>query len=147
MKNNFLKKIRTQKGLTLQELSVPAKVSPQAISNFENNRINLGKEALERVAEALDVTVEQITTTGISQFGAADQELLLNSMNLAHESYPDLNQKELVEIATKIYKFHLDYEVFIENKTEDLFEQNLKSQLLEGLAAKAFIDKVINKEK
>lgn len=147
MKKNFLKKIRNQKGLTLQELSVLAKSSPQAISNYENFRINLGKEALERVAKALDVSVLQITTTGISHFTATDQKLLSESMMLANKFYSDLDQEEIVEIATKIFKLHHDYKAALENKTEKDFEKYLKSQLTNGLAAKAFLNKIIsNKE-
>jgi len=144
---NFLKKIRTQKGLTLQQLSVPAEVSPQAISNYENFRVNLGAKALQRVADALDVTVEQITTTGTNtQFNEKEQKILLEAMNLAHEANPNLNQKEVVELASKIFKIHLDYESSTSNKTEIAFENTLKSKSLEGIAAQTFIDQVIKKK-
>ena len=143
MKKNFLKKIRNQKNLTLQALSEIAEVSPQSISNYENQRINLGKDALRRVADALDVTSEQITTTGVSKFSGEDQKLLSESMMLANEFCSDFEQKEIVEIATQIFRLHHDYKMAIENKAENKFEDNLKLQLLNGLAAKTFLNKII----
>lgn len=144
MKKNFLKQIRNQKGLTLKELSTIVKVSPQAISNYENFRVNLGKEALKRVSNALDVTIEQITSTGVSQFSPQDQKLLSQSMLMANEYNSDLNQEEIVEIATQIFKLHHDYKIASDNKKKDDFKKNLKSQLMKGLAAKSFLNQIIS---
>ena len=154
MQKNFLKKIRNQNGLTLQELSDltgklndKKKVSPQSISNYENFKANLGKEALNLVAKALKVTIEQITTIGVNQFTSADQTILLESMTLANKSYPDLSQEEIVGIATQIFKLNHDYSTALDNNKEEDFENILKEQLTNGLAAKAFLNKIIPSKK
>ena len=154
MQKNFLKKIRNQNGLTLQELSDltekldnKKKVSPQSISNYENLKANLGKDALKIVARALKVSVEQITTTGVSQFTSADQTILLESMTLANKFYPDLDQEEIVGIATQIFKLNHDYSAALDNNKEEHFENILKEQLTNGLAAKAFLNKIMTNNK
>lgn len=60
MSNNKLREIRVDKGLSQLQLSILTEITPQAISNIENNKVYVYPGWKKRVAEALQVPEEEI---------------------------------------------------------------------------------------
>lgn len=54
MKKNFIKQLREQRNLTLQQLADACNTTHQQISNLENNKRKLTWEWMQRVADALE---------------------------------------------------------------------------------------------
>lgn len=48
---------RTEKGITLIELSEQTGISKSALSNYENNKRYPNMEQMERIAKALDTSI------------------------------------------------------------------------------------------
>lgn len=59
--SNKLKSLRENKGMTLIELSKEAKVAKSAISDYENKNRTPKRETIEKLANALEVTSEELT--------------------------------------------------------------------------------------
>lgn len=60
MKKNYLREIRTGKGVSGLELARRSKIAPSTISNIENYRIVPYDGWKQRISEALGVPVEEI---------------------------------------------------------------------------------------
>ena len=57
---NRIKEIRRAKGITQSWLAVRAKVSQPYINDLENNRRGAKPETMKRIADALEVSTEEL---------------------------------------------------------------------------------------
>lgn len=74
---NKLREIRTAKGLTQEYVASVANVNVSHISNIENNRVKISLQTLLFVCNALDVTVDFISSKEYSHSTSAmDNEIL-----------------------------------------------------------------------
>lgn len=60
MAQNNLRKIRVDKGLSQLQLSYLTEISPQAISNIENNKVYIYPGWKKRLAEVLEVSEKEL---------------------------------------------------------------------------------------
>ncbi len=83
-----LRKVRKTNGYTLQRLSDEAGVSVSAIGNFETGARGMSHENLEKIAEILHSTVEEICRTESSNSPANQTESLKKQETLPLKSSP-----------------------------------------------------------
>ena len=57
---NRIKEIRRAKGVTQSALAIRAKVSQPYINDLENNRRGAKPETMRRIAEALEVSTDEL---------------------------------------------------------------------------------------
>jgi transcriptional regulator with XRE-family HTH domain len=60
MDGHKLKKIREMMGKTQSEMAYNLSITPQAYSRMERGKTNIGTDRLEKIAESLELTVEDM---------------------------------------------------------------------------------------
>lgn len=141
MPENFLKKIREEKGISPSELADKIGVDRQNIYGWENNKFGIAKEQLKKLANALGVTVEYILTGKAEE--TFDKERLSKAMLLANEVFGDqLSREEIINLATETYDLLSKFDSIGDDEKEK-FLKSLETRYISGLAAKC----VINSEK
>ena len=60
MDGQRLKKIREMMGKTQSEMAYNLSITPQAYSRMERGKTNIGTDRLEKIAESLELTVEDM---------------------------------------------------------------------------------------
>ncbi|RGQ33995.1 helix-turn-helix domain-containing protein [Thomasclavelia ramosa] len=73
--------MRKQKGLTQKELAQKLGVSQQMINQYENNSSNLTFETLQKIATALDVSINEL----IDESGTNDYEILKDNFDKSQD--------------------------------------------------------------
>ena len=63
---NSLQALRKAKGITLQALSEKTGISKSHINNFENGNRGMDNQALKKIAEILQTTIEEISSAPIA---------------------------------------------------------------------------------
>lgn len=76
-----IKTMRKQKGLTQKELAQKLGVSQQMINQYENNSSNLTFETLQKIATALDVSINEL----IDESGTNDYEILKDNFDKSQD--------------------------------------------------------------
>lgn len=56
----LLNKIRREKGITLEKLAGLSGISKSTLNNFENGRTSPNMNQMERIAEVLNVRIEEL---------------------------------------------------------------------------------------
>lgn len=76
-----IKTMRKQKGLTQKELAQKLGVSQQMINQYENNSSNLTFETLQKIATALDASINEL----IDESGTNDYEILKDNFDKSQD--------------------------------------------------------------
>ena len=76
-----IKTMRKQKVLTQKELAQKLGVSQQMINQYENNSSNLTFETLQKIATALDVSINEL----IDESGTNDYEILKDNFDKSQD--------------------------------------------------------------
>ena len=102
-----IKQLRQQKYWTQRELGVQAGIEPKNIGGYESGRLRAGRKVLEKFAQALGVTFQDLTQPqAASEFGRAqDPELaqLVGELSLLPEA--DRNHiKWVLNTALRYYR-------------------------------------------
>ena len=83
--------MRKQKGLTQKELAQKLGVSQQMINQYENNSSNLTFETLQKIATALDVSINEL----IDESGTNDYEILKDNFDKSQDLFTRLGLKNI----------------------------------------------------
>lgn len=145
MSENFLKKVRQEKGFGQSQLAKKAGVSRQMIWGYENGKYEIPKENLDRLAAILAVDPTYIITGRLANsesLGEIDKTRLLDAITLAHDFYKDykFDREMLSKIAIEIYGFMTDFDKLTREMERGDFDKSLNEKIVSGLAAKCFVD-------
>ena len=146
MTENFLKKIRTEKGKSQTSLAKEIGVSRALLCGFEKGKNGVSDEVLSKIANALGVTISEIMTGNPAEY-INDNELegVAEAVEKAFKLYGDeYDKKTVVKIGTELYRIMSDYKSFKDEIGRDEFKKNIKSKAIVGLAATCFLDLDIN---
>jgi transcriptional regulator with XRE-family HTH domain len=146
MAENFLRKIRIEKGKTQAALAKELGVSRALLCGFEKEKNGVSDEVLSKLANALGVTTSEIMTGNPAEYINDDElegvaEAVEKAFKLYGEKY---DKKTVVKIGTELYRIMADYKSFKDEKGRDEFKKNIKSKAIVGLAATCFLDLDIN---
>lgn len=145
--HNFLKKIREELGVRQTDLAIKSGVSKQSIYAFETYKQKIGKENLEKIAKALQVSINYILTGNKydEEINSETKNRIKKSMMLA-EIYRDKYDKDtVIDIASEIYNFLNISDSIKQNedcKSEELtkFNKTLRDHFVKGLAANSILN-------
>jgi transcriptional regulator with XRE-family HTH domain len=143
---NSLKSIREDLGLKLKHVAGPTKISIGTISNYENGHSGISEEYLQRIADFLGVSVDEIKTPQKRRDIEKDKELVNDSMRIAFDLYKDLDKEDMLTIAENLYEISCDYQEAKQEKKTEKFTETVKKKILLGLAYKGFFEEIIIKE-
>lgn len=159
MPKNFLKQIREsikdEKGraLSLQKLANRVGkdetgkdiITASALSQFELGQASISLEKISKLISVLGVSYEELMVSGIKsendvRFSKKDKKLLFQAMDIASSQCGDLGREKVIEIATEIYEFLVEFKEIKNNDLQEDFIKNLEEKIISGLAAKCFLD-------
>lgn len=147
MPKNFLKQIRQEKGLRQADLARKTGLFKQNISDFEKGKQGFSKESLDKIADALDVSVNHILT------GESDESLdkksrarLEKAMTLAG-FYVELGKETTIKIAAEIFNFLTAIDSCKSKSDQKKILNSLESKYITGLAAHCLINSKKNAPK
>ncbi len=142
MTENFLRKIRIEKGKTQAALAKELGVSRALLCGFEKAKNGVSDEVLSKLANALGVTKSEITTGNPAEY-INDHELegVAEAVEKAFKQYgEEYDKKTVVKIGTELYRIMSDYKSFRDESGQNEFKKNLQSKLIFGLAARCFFE-------
>jgi transcriptional regulator with XRE-family HTH domain len=140
MAENFLKKIRIEKGKSQAFLAKEIGVSRALLCGFEKGKNGVSDEVLRRLANALGVTTTEIVT-GSSEINHDELEGLAEAVEKAFEEYSErYDKKTIIKIGSELYKIISDFNSFTDESGKKEFKKVLKSKAIIGLAALCFLD-------
>lgn len=142
MSQNFLKKIREEKGVKASELARLVGVSRQNIYSYEQG-VGISNNVLIKIANALDVSANHILTGEESRSeNAIKSEYLSKAMDMTYKFYEndDLERSVMIKIATEIYNLIANYNKVKDSAHKEIFEKSLQDKIIKGLAAKCFLE-------
>lgn len=96
-----MRRKRREKGLSQEDLADSAGISPNYLAKLETEKREPGLKVLTRLADALDISQEEIFSALISTWPPADMK---NPSNEFSHFSPDI-QKLLIEIGRLIQKY------------------------------------------
>jgi transcriptional regulator with XRE-family HTH domain len=151
MPKNFLKEIRETKNISQVELARRIGVSKGHISKFEKGIFAASFKVLNKIAETLDVSVEQIMTGEFKDgFDENHRMLLQDCVEMATDEFiNDFEKKDILKIATMMFNIMLNYQNNKKNpESLENFMKKTHEKMYEGLASKCsikYINKIIEK--
>ena len=151
MPKNFLKEIRETKNISQVELARRIGVSKGHISKFEKGIFAVSFKVLNKIAETLDVSVEQIMTGEFKDsFDENHRMLLQDCVEMATDEFiNDFEKKDILKIATMMFNIMLNYQNSKKNpESLENFMKKTHEKMYEGLASKCsikYINKIIEK--
>jgi len=151
MPKNFLKEIRETKNISQVELARRIGVSKGHISKFEKGIFAVSFKVLNKIAETLDVSVEQIMTGEFKDgFDENHRMLLQDCVEMATDEFiNDFDKKDILKIATMMFNIMLNYQNSKKNSESlENFMKKTHEKMYEGLASKCsikYINKIIEK--
>lgn len=80
-----IKKYRVQRKMTQEELAEKAGLSISYISQVETGRKNMGREGMEKVAEALKVPISLLLQTDINTYRNSKKSQIINELDDCNE--------------------------------------------------------------
>ncbi len=138
---NFLKRIRKEKGVKQYVLADLVGKSPQEISSFEKGKTNLPKEALLRIANYLNITIDEIFDDKPSNFfNENTKAIMVESVEVA-SFHNELGRAIVLEIAQEVFDLLSVFEALKTDEEKKKFIKSLKKKYLIGLAADCLINK------
>lgn len=142
MNENFLKKIRIEKGKSQTLLAKEVGVSRALLCGFEKGKHGVSDEVLKKLANALGVSITEITTGNATEINYNDLEVLAEAVEKAFKQYGEqYDKKTIIKVGTELYKIINHHKSFNDNNgREDEFKKDLKSKAILGLAALCFLD-------
>ena len=151
MPKNFLKEIRETKNISQVELARRIGVSKGHISKFEKGIFAVSFKVLNKIAETLDVSPEQIMTGEFKDSFDENHRLLLQDcVEMATDEFiNDFEKKDILKIATMMFNIMLNYQNSKKNpESLENFMKKTHEKMYEGLASKCsikYINKIIEK--
>ena len=151
MPKNFLKEIRETKNISQVELARRIGVSKGHISKFEKGIFAVSFKVLNKIAETLDVSVEQIMTGEFKDSFDENHRLLLQDcVEMATDEFiNDFEKKDILKIATMMFNIMLNYQNSKKNpESLENFMKKTHEKMYEGLSSKCsikYINKIIEK--
>ncbi len=142
MSQNFLKKIREEKGIKASELARLVGVSRQNIYGYEQG-VGISNDVLIKIADALDVSANYILTGEESRSeNAIKSEYLSKAMEMTYKFYEndDLERNVMIKIATETYNLIANYNKIKDSANKEIFEKSMQDRIIKGLAAKCFLE-------
>ena len=141
MNENFLKKIRTEKGKSQTSLAKEIGVSRALLCGFEKGKNGVSDEVLKKLANALGVSITEITTGNATEISYNDLEGLAEAVEKAFKKYGEqYDKKTIIKIGSELYRIMNDHKSFSDENGRDEFKKALKSKAIIGLAALCFLD-------
>ena len=141
---NFLKKIRQEKGLKQSDLARRAGVSRQLLWGYENGKFGVSSQILSKLAGALSVSPSYIVTgkTSSESLNSTEKKRMLEAIKTTSEFYKDHNfdQETVLKIAMEVYNFTTNFNDLKKEIGNNGFNKSLNDKIISGLAARCFID-------
>jgi len=142
-----IRKIRTEKGMALQELAAKARIHPGSLTNIEKGYRNPSIETLNKIADALGVSVAALIEDDLNK--VIDDNILkeakkagINDANLDDpELLNKLSQDAQDKIAVKIIEYLHDH-LRHEKPHNKKIDQNLDPSSFRPLGQVRYIPKV-----
>lgn len=146
MSENFLKKIRTEKGKSQTALAQEIGVTKALLCGFEKGKNGVSDSVLSKLANALGVTASEIMTGNPSDYiNDSELEGISEAVGKAFKIYgDDYDKKTVVKIGTELYRIMSDFKSFQDENGRSEFKKNIKSKAITGLAAICFLDSDIS---
>ncbi len=101
--NDILKKLRTENGLTLGELSEKLDIHKTNLSDLENGRRKIGLSVLTKLADYYNVSLDYIMGREVVHDDRSDIEKISAENNLtdSDQEFLKQNQEQLVQLLKK----------------------------------------------
>lgn len=93
MFNDNLKRIRTQKGFTQEELAIRINVVRQTVSKWEKGLSVPDADALQKIADVLDVNVSELLGANINKEDTATQNEIATQLARINEQLAIKNRR------------------------------------------------------
>ncbi|GDX36761.1 hypothetical protein LBMAG18_12720 [Alphaproteobacteria bacterium] len=142
MPKNFLKQIRERKNVSQVDLANSVGVTKGHISKFEKGDFSVSFKVLSKIAEILEVTVEEIISgQPIQNFDENHRLLLEQCVEIASNDFGnELEKKDILRIATTMFSIILQYRQNPENgESQQIFIKKTQDKMFEGLASKSIL--------
>lgn len=142
MPTNFLKKIREERGMSARALALKIDVSPQLISNFENNRSNISQEVAKKITDELGITHEYLMSGVSRENRTLTKTTMAKAIKMVAQYYEKqgIDNDALITISTELYLQLLDLEASRNDNSLREFFKHTREKLAVGLAAKCLLD-------
>ena len=138
---NFLKRIRKERGVKQNELAKIVGKTPQEISSFEKGKTNLSKEVLLRISNHLNTTIDEIFDNKPSDFSNENTKALMFESVEVASFHNELGRSVVLEIAQEVFDLLSVYDCLKTDEEKKKFVKSLKKKYLIGLAADCLINK------
>jgi len=141
---NFLGRIIKDKGVKQNQLAKFISRSPQEISNFVKGKARLPKEDLLRIANFLNVTLEEIFEDKPSDILDDSTKIRLVESVDAAGFYKEHGQEFVLKVAGEVYTLLNTFEALKTDDEKEKFVKSLEKKYFIGLAANCLIQKKFN---
>jgi len=145
MPKNFLKQIRERKNISQVDLANSIGVTKGHISKFEKGTFSVSFKVLSRIAETLEISIEEIFSGQPTQnFDENDRILLEQCIEIASNDFCDeLEKKDILKIATTMFSMIIQYRRNSENlESQQNFIKKTQDKMFEGFASKSILKNI-----
>jgi len=142
MPKNFLKQIRERKNISQVDLANSVGVTKGHISKFEKGDFPVSFKVLSKIAEILEVSVEEIISGQPIQNFDENHRFLLEQCveNASNDFGNELEKKDILKIATLMFSIIIQYRQSPQNpESQQNFIKKTQDKMFEGLASKSIL--------